>query len=85
MTKRTNNFLKLKAAEERAELYFAAHPRSPAAVRRPSLSSRSGLWIAILGRNIEEGIVGFGSTVEAALRAFDAQYLNSIRPPAETG
>jgi hypothetical protein len=85
MTKRRNNFLKLKAAEERAELYFAAHPRSPAAVRRPSLSSRSGVWIAILGRNIEEGIVGFGSTVEAALRAFDAQYLNSIRSPAETG
>jgi hypothetical protein len=85
MMKRTNKLLEMKAAEERAKLYFAAHPRSPAAVRRPTLSSRSGLWIAVLGRNIEEGVVGFGSSVEGALRAFDAQYLNSLRPPAETG
>jgi hypothetical protein len=69
------------AAQERAELYFIAHPRSPAAVRRPKISVRSGVWIALLGRNIEEGIVGLGASVEAALRAFDAQYLAGLRPP----
>jgi hypothetical protein len=52
-------------------------------VRRPQLSIRSGTWIALLGRGIEDGIVGIGSTVEAALRAFDAQYLAALRPPAE--
>jgi hypothetical protein len=83
--KRKNAELAIMATEERAELYFAAHPRSPAAVRRPKLSTRSGLWIATLGRNIEEGVVGFGSTVEAALRAFDAQYRRALQPPAETG
>ena len=71
------------AALERAELYYAAHPGSPSAVRRPALSVRSGTWIALLGRNIEDGIVGFGSTVEAALRAFDAQYLAALRPAKE--
>jgi hypothetical protein len=71
------------AARERAELYFAAHPRGPAAVRRPELSIRSGTWIALLGRSIEDGIVGLGSTVEAALRAFDAQYQAALRPPAD--
>ena len=64
------------------ELYCTEHPRSPSAERRPSLSIRSGLWIALLGPSVEEGIVGIGSTVEAALRAFDTQYLAGLRPPA---
>jgi hypothetical protein len=34
--------------------------------------------------NVEEGIVGIGSTVRAALRAFDAQYLAGQRPPNES-
>lgn len=72
------------AAKERAELYFAANPRSPAAVRRPELSIRSGRWVALLG-GIEDGIVGVGSTVETALRAFDAQYLAARRPLIDRG
>jgi hypothetical protein len=71
-----------KAALERAEMYYAEHPRSPSAVRRPKLSVRSGTWIALLGRSIHDGIAGFGPTVERALRAFDAQYLNTLRPPS---
>jgi hypothetical protein len=68
------------AAKERAELYFASHPGSPAAVCRPELSIRSGTWVALLGRSTEDGIVGVGSTVETAFRAFDAQYLAALRP-----
>jgi hypothetical protein len=71
------------AAIEQMELYCAAHPGSPSAVRRPKLFSRSDLWIALLGRSMEEGIVGIGPTVEAALRAFDAQYLAGQHPPNE--
>jgi len=74
---------KATTAQERAELYFIAHPGSPAAVRRPRIFVRSGVWIALLGQNIEEGVVGLGSTVEAALRAFDAQYLACLRPPRQ--
>jgi len=69
---------------ERMELYCIAHPRSPSAVRRPQLSIRGELWIALLGPSVEEGIVGIGPTVEAALRAFDAQYLAGSRQPAQT-
>jgi len=72
------------AAIEQMELYCVAHPGSPSAVRRPRLSFRSELWIALLGPSIEEGIVGIGSTIAAALRAFDTQYLACIRPPVET-
>jgi len=71
------------AAMERMELYCAAHPGSPSAARRPRLLYRGQLWIALLGPTVEEGIVGIGQTVEAALRAFDAQYLAGLRPPAE--
>ncbi|SRR6266545_3520890 len=70
-------------AMERMDLYCAAHPGSPSAARRPQLLYRGQLWVALLGPTVEEGIVGIGPTVEAALRAFDAQYLAGLRPPAE--
>jgi hypothetical protein len=69
------------AATQQMELYCAARPGSPSAVRRPRLFVRSELWIALLGPSLEEGIVGIGPTVAAALRAFDTQYLAGLRPP----
>ena len=71
------------AAIEQMKLYCVAHPGSPSAVRRPRLSFRSELWIALLGPSMEEGIVGIGPTIAAALRAFDTQYLAGLRPPVE--
>jgi hypothetical protein len=71
------------AAMEQMEYYCMVHPGSPSAVRRPRLSVRGELWIALLGPSVEEGIVGIGPTVAAALRAFDAQYLAGLRPPSE--
>ena len=70
-------------AIQRAELYYELHPRSPSAVRLPKLFVRSGVWVALLGRSVRDGIAGFGPTIEAALRAFDAQYLDKLRPPSE--
>jgi hypothetical protein len=72
------------AAVEQMEHYCTAHPGSPSAVRHPQLFFRSDLWIALLGPSVEEGIVGIGPTVSAALRAFDVQYLAGLRPPGET-
>ncbi|HEY2680313.1 MAG TPA: hypothetical protein VGI59_03245 [Candidatus Udaeobacter sp.] len=66
------------------EQYCVEHPGSPSAVRRPQLSFRGDLWIALLGPNVEEGIVGIGSTIRAALRAFDTQYLAGQCSPNET-
>ena len=57
------------AAMQEMYLYCQAHPRSPAAMRRPELSIRGDLWIAVLGPNVEKGIVGIGPSVAAALRA----------------
>jgi hypothetical protein len=44
------------------------------AARRPALSIRRGLWIALLGPSVENGIVGIDFMVEGALRAFDVIY-----------
>lgn len=71
------------AAMEQMELYCTAHPGGPSAVRRPRLFVRGDLWIALLGPSVEEGIVGIGPTVTAALRAFDTQYLAGLRPAVE--
>jgi hypothetical protein len=61
-------------AREEMKKYCAAHPKSPAATHRPRLSLRNGLWIALLGSSVEDGILGIGATVEDALRAFDTRY-----------
>jgi len=71
------------ASAEEMEHYCVQHPGSPSALRRPQLFVRGDLWIALLGPNVEEGIVGIGSTVWAALRAFDAQYLAGQHSPNE--
>jgi len=71
-------------AMEQTESYCRAHPGSPSAVRRPQLFFRGDLWVAVLGPSVEEGIVGIGPTVAAALRAFDSQYLAGLRPAVET-
>jgi hypothetical protein len=82
-SKETHALDSTPAAMERMELYCAAHPGSPSAARRPRLFLRSRLWVALMGPTVEDGIVGIGPTVEAALRAFDAQYLAGLRPPAQ--
>ena len=76
-------FLDDVAAKHRAELYCELHPGSPSATRSPKIFMKSGVWTALLGKSIRHGIAGFGPTVEAALGAFDRQYLNYLRRPGE--
>jgi len=72
-----------RIALEEMKSYWAQHPGSPSATRRPALSIRSGLWIVLLRPSLEEGIVGIGYTVELALRAFDTQYMAGQHSPSE--
>ena len=73
----------LLVVSEEMQSYCLAHPGSPSAVRQPQLSSRGDLWIALLGPSVEKGIVGIGPSVEAALRAFDTQYLDFLGPSTD--
>lgn len=68
-------------AGEEMTRYCSEHPRSPAAVRKPKLILRGRSVVALLGYTIQDGIAGIGSTVAAALRDFDRQYLRALRPP----
>jgi hypothetical protein len=77
---KSRKLIRMLAAMQRMELYCMAHPGSPSAVRRPRLCRRGKVWTAVLGPNLRDGIAGFGSTVEAALSNFDAQYLQALRP-----
>ena len=70
-------------AMQEMERYCSAHPNSPAAIRHPRLSIRGRTFVALLGPSIEDGIAGFGDTVQAALRAFDLQYSRSLTPLAD--
>ena len=70
-------------AIQEMERYCSAHPNSPAATCHPRLSIRGRAFVALLGPSIEEGIAGFGDTVQAALRAFDLQYSRSLTPAAD--
>ena len=65
-------------AMQEMERYCAAHPNAPVSLRHPRLFIRGRTFVALLGPSIEEGVVGFGDRVEAALRAFDRQYLRSL-------
>ena len=55
------------AAVEQMEHYCVEHTGSPSAVRRPQLFFRGDLWIALLGPNVEEGIVGRSGPLSARL------------------
>jgi hypothetical protein len=68
---------------EQVAIYCGEHPRSPSAVRRPKLILRGQVWIALIGDSVQRGIAGFGPTIPDALRAFDRQYLDALRPPPE--
>ena len=65
------------------EEYCTQYPGGPAAVRRPRILVDRGRYVALLGRTVKRGILGFGSSVTAALRAFDDLYLRShqLRAP----
>src|SRR6476620_5028765 len=67
-------------AMQETERYCATHPNTPVSLRHPRLFIRGRTFVALLGPSIEEGIAGFGDTVQAALRAFDRQYSRSLTP-----
>lgn len=72
-------------AVEEMEHYCETHPRGPAAIRKPRLFMRGNNFVVLLGRSVGQGTAGFGSSVPAALRAFEQQYLKMLRPPCDWG
>ena len=71
-------FAALVAAE--AEKYYAAHPLGAAAVRHPRITIDHDRYIASTARSIKGGVIGFGTSIASALRAFDELYARTPWP-----
>ncbi len=47
----------------------------PSVLYRPTLSLDGNQWCALYGRNLQEGIAGFGDTPADAMRHFDSEFM----------
>ena len=59
----------------------AAAQERPSVLWKPSLFRDGNQWCALLGENIQEGVVGFGDSPDAAAWAFDEAWREKL-PPA---
>ena len=57
----------------------AAHER-PCVLWKPRLFIDGNQWCALLGENIQEGVVGFGDSPDAAMREFDDAWRKKLAP-----
>lgn len=57
--------------------YYAAHPFGAAALRHPRIAIDHGRYVAYTRESIKGGVVGFGTSVGSALRAFDELYIRT--------
>jgi len=58
----------------------AAQYERPSVLFRPSLAPDGDQWHALYGENIAVGVSGFGPTPEAAMRAFDEEWVKARSP-----
>jgi hypothetical protein len=46
----------------------------PSVLMRPAISIDGDQWCALYGENLQDGVVGFGDTPDAAMRDFDKRW-----------
>ena len=62
----------------------AAAQERPCVLWKPSLFRDGNQWCALLGENIQEGVVGFGDSPDAAMWAFDEAWREKLPPASGT-
>lgn len=55
----------------------------PSVLYRPTISQDGDAFIALLGENIQEGVVGCGDTPEKAMMAFDSAWYAKAKVSAK--
>lgn len=55
----------------------------PFVLMRPSLSIDGNQWCALYGENLQDGIAGFGESVEKAAADFDRNYYARLDSPGK--
>ncbi len=71
MGRRELKFEGPQALRRDVEKYYAAYPFGAAALRHPRITVDHGRYVAYTGSSIQGGIIGFGTSIGSALRAFD--------------
>jgi hypothetical protein len=61
------------------EKYCQAHPLGAAALKHPRVVLDRGRYVAFLGRSMNRGVLGFGTSMASALHAFDEIYPSYLR------
>ena len=49
---------------------------TPTAIMRPTVEPDGNMWCALYGKNIQEGVAGFGETPQKACEDFDRNWHN---------
>lgn len=52
--------------------------RRPCVLFRPSISIDGNKWCALYGENLQDGVAGFGDSVEQAMDDFDAAWSRKL-------
>jgi hypothetical protein len=55
----------------------------PSVMFRPKVFIDEGVWCALYGENLQDGVCGYGESPDKAMRAFDNAWLAD--PPKPTG
>jgi len=50
----------------------------PSVLYRPTLCADDDKWCALLGENLQTGVVGFGASPDEAMRAFDTAWFEKL-------
>ena len=61
----------------------AAAQERPCVLWKPALFRDGDQWCALLGENIQDGVVGFGDSPDAAMWAFDEAWREKLPPAPE--
>jgi hypothetical protein len=61
---------------------FAGYDR-PSAIYKPTIGRDGNMWIAVLGDNLQEGVVGVGETPDKAMADFDKNWFEPIKPTTQ--
>ena len=52
----------------------------PSVLFKPSLTVDGNQWCALYGKDLQEGVAGFGSSPDEAMKAFDKNWCENLPP-----
>jgi hypothetical protein len=68
-----------ESAARYQELENARTASRPSMILRPSICRDGDAWCALFGKNIQEGVVGYGDSPELAYQDFDRAWVETIK------